>query len=593
MTPSFSSTTRILVFSPYALWNFHTVYEGTIAKACRVRGAEVTYLLCDGLPECDQHWFSKTGSPRPADICQRCRASALTNVGPVEFPSRWISEFLNIEERAEVAAWAEELGPQEFATATFRGLRLGEWVLSSMNSYFRQFPPDLGSATVVEVYRNFLVSAGLVTVALTNYLDRNSIDSALLFNGRQSITRVAMEIFLARGIPVLTHERGEYQREHLNVRANAHCMSPLPFQSFWRAWGRIPLRRGELEQARMWLVQRRYGANLAWIPFSKAVGGKCVRQQLNLDPTKPLLALFTSSTDEVAGDPLMQGPYVSQSDWVRDVVAWAGNHSEVELVIKVHPNLGGNSYIGAATQELSIYEQMSSALPANVRMVMPYDNVSAYNLSDEADIGITFGSMVGLEMAMLGKPVVLASRAFYEHGLTFHTVRLREHLPTHLAKSLQMHDKREIQREAFRIAYYAVCVCDMPFAKVKVQGLYAARENFNGPSDLAPGKDPSLDAICRFLIDGGELFEPPSSADLARTSAEENAYFAELASAANSFREPRYEQWIRLRSIGRIAKHVLQRLPFGAGERILNLGRPGWHSMMNSLEAGKAGAHNK
>jgi len=593
MTHSLPNAKRILVFSPYALWTFHTVYEGTIAKACRVRGAEVTYLLCDGLPECDQHWFSKAGGQRPDDICQRCRARALTNVGPVEFSSRWISEFLSIEERAEVASWAAMLVPQEFSTSTFGGFRLGEWVLSSMNSYFRQFPPDLASATVVQVYRNFLVSAGLTAIALTNYLDQNPTDSAILFNGRQSITRVAMEIFLARGIRVLTHERGEYQREYLNARANAHCMSPLPFQSFWRAWGSIPLKRSELEQGRMWLVQRRYGANLAWIQFSKSASGTSVKKQLSLSSSKPLLALFTSSTDEVAGDPLMQGPYATQADWVRDVVDWVSQRREVELVIKVHPNLGGNSYIGAATQELGIYQQMRPTLPANVRMVMPEDNVSAYTLSDEADVGLTFGSAIGLEMAMLGKPVVLASRAFYEHGSTFYTVRSREQLSAILEKALEPYDKREIQREAFRLAYYAMCVCEMPFPAVKVRWLYHAHENFRSITDLTPGKDPTLDNICRFLVEGGELFEPPSGADLTRTTSEENAYLDELASSPYSFREPRYERWLRLRSIGRIVKSLLQRLPFGVGERILNLWRPGWHFILNSLEAGKMAAHNK
>lgn len=593
MTVRMPETKRILVFSPYALWRYHTVYEGVVAKACRERGADVRYLSCDGLPECDQHWFSKGGTARPADICQRCRAQALANVGSVEFATQWISEFISVEERAAVDAWVRHLEPQHFIGARFRGLPLGEWSLSSMNSYFRQFPPHLDSPSVASVYRNYLVSAALTAVALTTYLDRNVVDGVILFNGRQSITRVAMEICLARGIRVLTHERGEYQREHLNARANAHCMSPLPFQDFWKEWGGVPLTRGALEQARMWLVQRRYGANLAWIPFSKSVGGGSVRRQLNLDATKPLLALFTSSTDEVAGDPLMQGPYGSQADWVGDVVDWVRTHTEVELVIKVHPNLGGNSYIGAATQELAIYEKMRPTLPPNVRMVMPQDNVSAYSLSDEADIGLTFGSVIGLEMAMLGKPVLLASRAFYEHGSTFHTVRSREQLPGLLAKCLESHDSREIQRDAFRLAYYAMCVCEMPFPAVKVLSLYEARETFKDAAELQAGKDASLDRICRFLMEGKRLFDPPSAADTTRTTAEENAYFARRGGSRELFREPRYERWIRLRAIGRSSKKFLERLPFGAGERILKLSRPGWHSMLDSLESGKAAASHK
>ena len=584
---------QILVFSPYALWTFHTVYEGTIAKACRVRGADVTYLLCDGLPECDQHWFSKAGGPRPDDICQRCRAASLTNVGSTEFPSQWISQYLSPAERDEVTSWAASLQPREFSGARFRDLPLGEWVISSINSYFRQFPPDLTSNAVVQVFRNFLVSAGLVGVALRNYIDRNSVDSAILFNGRQSITRVAMEILIARGIRVLTHERGEYQREHLNARANAHCMSPLPFASFWKTWGGIPLTRQALEEARMWLVQRRYGANPAWIQFSKTVSAESVRSQFRISKSKRLLALFTSSTDEVAGDPLMQGPYPSQEDWVRDVIEWAGAHSQVELVIKVHPNLGGNSYIGAATHELNFYQRIRSSLPANVQMLMPEDNVSAYSLAEEADFGLTFGSIIGLEMALLGKPVLLASRAVYENAPAFLTVRSREDLKPLLEKSLLPCDTREIQRQAFRIAYYAMCVCDMPFPKVRVESLYHARESFESLSDLEPGKDHALDRLCRFIVEEGPLFDQPSAADLARTTGEEDGFLDELASAPHSFREQRLERWLRLRSMGRMVRSILVHLPFGAGERILNISRPRWHSMLKSIEVGKMAANDK
>jgi hypothetical protein len=196
-------------------------------------------------------------------------------------------------------------------------------------------------------------------------------------------------------------------------------------------------------------------------------------------------------------------------------------------------------------------------------------------------------------MALLGKPVLLAARAIYEHAPAFLTVRSREELPRLLEKSLHRGDVREIQRQAFRIAYHAMCVCDMPFPKVAVESLYHARENFQGLADLEPGRDPSLDRICRFLVEEGPLFEQPSAADVARTTAEEDAFLDELASSPHSFREQRLERWLRLRSTGRMMKRILLRLPFGAGERILNISRPRWHSMLKSVEVGKMAANNK
>ena len=582
--------TRILVFSPYAIWKNHTIYEGTIARACQAQGATVEYLLCDGLlPECDQHWDSKQNSPRPFDLCQRCQAAAKASLNDLGFPYRWLGEFVTQTERAVAFTWAQGLTPGEMHEASFKEAPVGEWVLSSVISYFRRYPPDMNNWHVVTVYRGFLLSAAIVATGLWNYLEANEIDSALLFNGRQSITRVAFEIFRQRGVRVLTHERAEYGRGNINVKPNAHCMSPEPFKAFWNMWAQVPLDRESLNATLEWLIQRRYGANLAWIPFNAAsTRSTSLRESMNLSPDKRLWALFTSSTDEVAGDPLMQGPYASQDSWVRDVVRWMALRDDVELVIKVHPNLGGNHYIGKAVDELRIYQEMKSALPANVRIVLPEDSVNAYSLAEEADVGLTFGSIIGLEMAMLGKPVLLASRALYEDGSRFLTLHSRESLSGMLEKCRQASPDREIQREAFRLAYYYIFAFELPFPAVTVRGLYDVKLNYSHHEDLKPGNDDSLDHICDFLITDRPLFDCPTVEERSRTTADEDTFFAELAHSPGYLKAVRYERWLKLQSLGRSTKDLLRRLPFGAGDAFLNLGGRRWHAFLKWMETGKS-----
>ncbi len=286
---------RILIFSPYQLWTIHTIYEETIAKACLARGATVEYLLCDGLPECDQHWDSKTNFPRPFDLCQRCQTQAKAALDGLGFPYRWLGDFVSPAEKAAAFAWAQGVPPAELCQASFKGTPIGEWVLSSVISYFRHYPPDLNNWHVVNVYRGFLYSAAMVATGIRNFLEANAFDSALLFNGRQSITRVALEIFQQRGIRVLTHERAEYQRGHINVRPNAHCMNPEPFKALWSMWSQVPLSRESLKVTLKWLIQRRYGANLAWIPFNTSFDrDSSLRRRMNLNQNKHLWVLFTS-----------------------------------------------------------------------------------------------------------------------------------------------------------------------------------------------------------------------------------------------------------------------------------------------------------
>ncbi len=283
----------------------------------------------------------------------------------------------------------------------------------------------------------------------------------------------------------------------------------------------------------------------------------------------------------------MQGPYESQSAWVRDVMQWVGSRNDVELVIKVHPNLGGNNYIGKAVHELQIYKDMKSALPVNVRIVLPEDSVNAYSLAEEADVGLTFGSTIGLEMAMMGKPVLLASRAQYGHGSRILTVRSKESLPGMLERCLQASPNREIQREAFRLAYYYIFACELPFPAVTVLGLYQVKSNYTDPEDLTHGKDYSLDRICNFLIEGSPLYDSPTAEEQSRTTADEDAFFKELEQSPDYLRNLRYERWLRLLSLTRSTKNLLRRLPFGIGDVLLDLGRNRWHVLLKWVETGE------
>ena len=532
--------TQILIFSPFGLWVYHAAYENTIARACQVRGAKVDYLRCDGLlPECDLHWDSKENSPRPFDLCQRCQAATKTTMQSIGAAYRWLGDFVSAAETAAAFSWAQEIHIDSLRNATFDDLPLGQWVQSSVISYFRQYPPDLKNWHVVTVYRGFLYSAAIVATGLRNYLKTNKVDAAILFNGRQSITRVALELFRQSGIRVLTHERPEYSRGHINVRPNTHCMNLNPFGELWKEWAHIALDRPALETTYKWFLERKTGVNLAWLPFNS--GGEpetSFRAKMGFHADKRLWALFTSSTDETAGDPVMKGPFESQYEFVRDVVEWAAKREDIQLIIKIHPNLGGNTYIGKAVNELRLYEEMKPTLPDNVRIALPEDLMNAYLLAEEADVGLAFGSLIGLEMAMLGKPVLLAARSLYENCSTILKVTSKAALPEMLEKCLGAATDAAIQREAFRLAYCYISRFEMEFPALKILGINEAEPSYSQAEEFGPGKDKSLDRICDYLMSGGPLYESPSELDISRPTSEEDTFFEELRNAQRPSSNP-------------------------------------------------------
>jgi hypothetical protein len=583
---------HLLIFSPYATRPHLTFYEGTIAKSSQLRGATVEYVLCDGLlPECDMHWDSMYNNrPRPLDLCEGCQAGSRARIAEMGLPHRWLGEFVTKPEREHAFAWAQSLSPSEICKATYLEFPIGEWVQSSVFSYFRQYPANMNDWRVVNAYRGFLLSGALVATGLRRYLATHSVDCALLFNGRQSITRVAFELLQQNGVRVLTHETPFFQPGHIMVKPNARCWSTQPFADFWRDWGSIPLTRAELEQTMKWLIDRRYGRRLTWYAYNPSVTWDgTLKQRLNLSRGKKLLALFTSSTEETAGDRELQGAYELQSKWVQDVVDWVEDRNDAELVIRVHPHLAGKTGLARANDEIRFYKELKAAAPRNTHIVMPDEPLNSYALMDEADVGLTFGSSTGIEMAMLGKPVVLASRNFYEVGSQIINVRAPESLRDDLERSLGAFSARERRREAYRLAYYYVFQFELPFPLVSVFGVMDVELNYKGTEALGPGRDKTLDQICNFLLENRPLFDSPTEAERSRRPTDEDAFFEWIERTPDYLRDKNYERRLPaingLRRLAQSSKSAIRKMPFGAGNDLLRVGKRLYRSLAKTSHA--------
>jgi hypothetical protein len=156
-----------------------------------------------------------------------------------------------------------------------------------------------------------------------------------------------------------------------------------------------------------------------------------------------------------------------------------------------------------------------------------------------------------------------------------------------LERCLQASPGREIQREAFRMAYSYLFRFEPPFPAITVVDIFQAKVNYLRPEDLAPGRDTSLDRICNFLLKGNPLSDRPTSEEQSRSTAEEDAFFEELERSPGYLRDLAYERWLRLKSLTRSTRNLVQRLPFGVGEALLTLGRQRCHSLLGRVGNGE------
>jgi hypothetical protein len=103
---------------------------------------------------------------------------------------------------------------------------------------------------------------------------------------------------------------------------------------------------------------------------------------------------------------------------LRSILDWLVKHPKVTMVIRQHP---GERLEGFASSEdwPSLIAEYPS-LAGQVRFVAAADNVNSYDLIQNAKVVLPFTSRIGVEAAMLGKPVVLASKTYYRNcGFTW------------------------------------------------------------------------------------------------------------------------------------------------------------------------------
>jgi tetratricopeptide (TPR) repeat protein len=240
---------------------------------------------------------------------------------------------------------------------------------------------------------------------------------------------------------------------------------------------------------------------------------------LRLDE-RPIVAMFTSSDDEMAVyRDWRDGAFPDSLAWIPASVELARRMPDVQWVIRMHPNLSG---LGVNQEAVEQAQALAKALPENVRIVMPKDDVSSYTIADIAAIGVVYMTTMGLEMAARGQRVVAVARGWYGNSGIVEYVTRPEDYETAVRAALRAPRSMRRAQQTYRLLYRLNLQWSLPFPLVRYKGVDGVRA-WKDVSELDPGKDPVLDRICATILEGTPTTDPPGPADLARSDAAEVA----------------------------------------------------------------------
>jgi hypothetical protein len=247
--------------------------------------------------------------------------------------------------------------------------------------------------------------------AMLKLLQNQPPDVLIVPNGSMLEFGISYLVAQYLEIPVMTYEFGE-QSERMWLAQNEDVMEQ-DTSKLWQAKKMEPLQEREWDQVKEFFSTRQGGG--LWENFSRqwqgtsSQGGEAARVALGLDH-RPIVLLPTN----VLGDSLTLGRHLiseSMTDWLIRTIQYFKAKSGVQLVIRVHPG----EQIGWGPSVYDILIENFPELPENIHLLPAGAQINTYDLVNTADVGLVFTTTVGMEMAMIGLPVIVTGETHYRH----------------------------------------------------------------------------------------------------------------------------------------------------------------------------------
>ena len=482
---------RVLIVSPRD-WAEHVQYQSVLAHALRQRGADVRFLTCGGGLEICDRANTYEAPPMP---CRSCTRYVQDSIDAHGFPR---SSMRAGWEPTGGEGWPEldEISAPSLVDVVDDDLPLGQLVDIPLK-WFLCAADIEGDPMAGQTSRAFLRSARRIARGVRAALDEHQPDVVLLLSGLFLFEGVAWALCRERGVDVVTYERA-FLKETLVF----HRGTPAGFYDFSDDWVtcRRPLEPAEEQELDTYLARRREGQ--AFDQFWRF-------EETVVDQSDGRLAvLFTNLTWDTAvigRDAAFDGIRA----WIDTVVAAFAERPDHRLIIRVHPS--ERHLPGKQTRD-SLEDYVRGRfpeLPPNVTLIGANDMTSSYPLMNAADVGLVYTSTTGMELALSGTPVIVAGATHYRgKGFTVDVDDVDDFLSTldeALDEPKQFAPDVERAREYAHFFFFRAPVA-APGVVEPFPGL--ARLTVDDLEELAPGRDPSLDRICRGILEGRSFVEP-------------------------------------------------------------------------------------
>jgi hypothetical protein len=481
--------------------------EMAVAAAMRLRGYNVHAIICNSPYRACAIRVENEGVPIAnwRDRCAGCIDKTSGFLDLLGIPYSYNGDYVTEAERAELWERTSDVTMENLSGLTEGGVALGNNVRSSIIRYL-QGAALTGHEAVI---REFAYSALITARASANAIDKLEPWRLFMSHGIYVDWGPALHIARRRGIPV-TAWKSSYLTSHFYFRPvvdpsriDFKALSPETWEEVKSA-ELTPRQNARLDK----FFDDRYKKNISFDMRNRPKQFRSDLSELKAKyaPTdKPVWVVLSHINWDSVSD-FAPMAYASFDDWILDTIRQAIEVPDVQWLIKIHPV---EAYDNPATGVQRLIERTFPSLPDHVRVIPAEDDVSPANLFELMAGGVTVYGTAGLELALIGKPVIVAGEAHYG-GMGFtHDALTPEAYRELLRKAATLGPLTDEQRGLVRKYAYSHFIQ----RQVPLDVLYDPSSKWwqfqhQKTDSLLPGNDPFIQFICDRLLDGRDFNMP-------------------------------------------------------------------------------------
>lgn len=392
-------------------------FQLALYRFLEVEGYKCHLVICDRfLESCEALKRSLYGPARGA-ACTRCYQQAQDACQAAGVPFTRASEVLSgadLTKLNESESRVEALGVDELVRVTADGIALGKHAFAASLRFLKRgtLPEDDGEArdALLRDVKSAMRSKALSEACIEQYRPGRVV----LNHGFYSPWGPAREVFGREGIPVAVFETSPVFQGAYVTSWNKPSLACDVRRTFLGERG-SGLNPTEREALRQYLASRRMNSrDKVQFNLVPEVDRQETREALGIPIDARCFGLFPNlfwDAATVARDVVFR----DQIEWILSTLRYFERHPDRWLIVRPHP---AEAIRGTKQSVAAIVRAAYPSLPKNVRLLDEAFRYNAYSVFNAIDVGVVNTSTVGLEMSLLGLPVVAVSDTHYR-GLGF------------------------------------------------------------------------------------------------------------------------------------------------------------------------------